>query len=203
MSTLDDEALLARWRAGEREAGAALFERHYESVARFFAYKIGPDHDDLIQATFLGLVEGLERFEGQGSFRAFLFAIARHKLIDFLDTNARERARFDPNKTSITACDPSPNTLLMVDERRRLLVAALRRLPLNVQIMLELHYWESMRIADIAAVFELPASTVKTRMRRGRQQLEGELEALARSPEQLEDTLSGLETWAARLRDRA
>ena len=199
MPELDDEALLARWRAGERKAGATLFERHYQSVARFFAYKIGHDHDDLIQATFLGLVEGVERFEGQGSFRAFLFAIARHKLLDFLAANARDRERFDPSKTSITDCEPSPTKLIMADERRRLLVTALRRLPLNVQIMLELHYWENMKIADIAAVFELPASTVKTRMRRGRQQLEGELEALARSPKQLADTLSGLETWAARL----
>jgi DNA-directed RNA polymerase specialized sigma24 family protein len=70
----------------------------------------------------------------------------------------------------------------------------------DTQIMIELHYWEGMKIVDIAAVFDMPPSTIKTRMRRARHDLELRLETLAESPEQLAMTRSGLETWAARLR---
>ncbi|MCA9708401.1 MAG: sigma-70 family RNA polymerase sigma factor, partial [Myxococcales bacterium] len=73
----DDEQLLARWRGGDAQAGAALFERYYEAIARFFVNKVGLDCGDLVQATFLGCLEGLERFRGEASFRTLLFAIAR------------------------------------------------------------------------------------------------------------------------------
>lgn len=200
MDAPTDEALLEAWVAGDRRAGAALFERHYESIARFFAYKLGPDHDDLIQATFLGLLEGADRFRKAGSVRSFLFAIARHKLLKHLERGSRARKRFDPSKTAITSDDAGVEDLLVAHDDRRLLVMALRQLPLDTQIMLELHYWESMEIRDIALVFEMPVNTVKTRMRRGRLKLEELLEALAESPQQLELTRSTLTGWAAKLR---
>ena len=56
---MTDEELLRAWSDGDRDAGERLFERHFESVVRFFRNKAAGDHEDLIQQTFLGCVESL------------------------------------------------------------------------------------------------------------------------------------------------
>lgn len=200
---LTDQELLALWREGDEGASSALFKRHYDGLARFFAYKLGPGHNDLVQDTFEGLLGGIERFRGDSNFKAFLFAIARNKLLKHLRTLCRERARFDPATTSIVAVEqnPSPRSVMVANERQKLLLAALRRLPVDTQIMVELHYWEGMKIREIALAFDMPENTVKARMRRGRIKLEQIMAELADSPDQLETSMSGLEGWAKRLRD--
>ena len=49
-------------------------------------------------------------------------------------------------------------------------MAGLRSIALELQIVLELHYWEQCSVAEIAAALELPEGTVKSRLRRGREQ---------------------------------
>jgi len=198
---LDDAVLLERWRAGDKRAGAALLERHHESLARFFMAKVQGAADDLVQATFLGLLDGaLDRYRAEASFRTFLFAIARKKLLDHLRSEVRDRARFDPAHQTLAALDRSPGSVIDAHGRDKLLLAALRELPIDTQMMLELHYWEGLRIREIAGVLELPVNTVKTRMRRGRVALDEHMRALAASREALETTLRGLEGWAQALR---
>ena len=198
---ISDEDLLAAWRGGDKRAGAALLTRHHASVARFFIHKLGADSDDLVQATFLGLLEGIDRFRGEASFRTLLFAIARNKLYRHLRDLTRDRKRFDPVVTSIAAIGLTPSSALAARDQSKLLLEALRALPLDTQMMLELHYWEKLRIADIAAILDMPEGTVKIRMHRGRRQLEDEMEKLAVSKDQLQTTLNGLSKWAARLRE--
>jgi RNA polymerase sigma-70 factor (ECF subfamily) len=201
LEALPDEELLSRWRAGDQAAGATLLRRHHESIARFFMSKVGADGEDLVQATFLGLLDGaLERFRDDASFRTFLFGIARKKLLEHLRNTIRDRERFDPQHATIAGLQRSASSVIDAHGQNKLLLAALRRLPIDTQLMLELHYWEDMRINDIARVLDLPASTIKTRMHRGRARLDEEMRALADSREQLETTLRGLDGWAQKLR---
>jgi RNA polymerase sigma-70 factor (ECF subfamily) len=198
---MSDEALLDAYKAGQQRAGMALVRRYDKKITQFFAYKFdsGPDSEDLVQATFLAVLTG--EFRRESSFRTYLFAVARNQLLRSIRDRVRDRARFDPSSTSIAALEPSPSAALMVRQRNRLLLLALRRLPIDTQIMLELHYWEQMKVKDIAAVLDLNVNTVKARMRRGREQLDAEMAAVAESKEQLETTRDGLSNWAARLRD--
>ena len=76
----DDAELLEQWRAGDRKAGEALFDRHFDAVARFFRNKVDRGIDDLIQRTFLACVESRDRFRGDSSFRTYAFAVGRHVL---------------------------------------------------------------------------------------------------------------------------
>jgi RNA polymerase sigma-70 factor (ECF subfamily) len=148
------------------------------------------------------LLEGVDRFRGDVDFRAYLFGIARNKLLRELRDRVRDRDRFelDPSKTTMAAVDPSPTAVMAAKLQHKLLLAALRQLPIDVQIMLELHYWEKMKIDDIALVLGKNRNTVRTRMKRGRERLEVEMARLAESPQELETTLGGLEKWAQRLR---
>jgi RNA polymerase sigma-70 factor (ECF subfamily) len=198
-----DSDLLRAWRDGDRDAGALLFSRYHPSMVRFFAPKIGyEESDDLIQNTFLALREGLERFREEATVRTLLFAIARNQINYYFRRLMRDRRRFafDSSQTSLAAIDPTPTQLLAGDQQNLLLLRALRELPFDTQMMIELHYWEQMPVRDIALVMEFPVNTVKTRLFRGRKRLEELMERLAESPAQLDTTLSDLSAWAARLR---
>ena len=79
---------------------------------------------------------------------------------------------------------------------------ALRAIPIDLQIALELFYWEKLSAPELAEVLEIPEGTVRSRLRRAREALEQRLRALESSPERLASTLSNLEGWALSLRDR-
>ena len=66
----DDDDLLERWRAGDKRAGNALFERHFRSLVRFFRNKVSTGIEDLVQETLLACVRGRDRLRDDGSFRA-------------------------------------------------------------------------------------------------------------------------------------
>ena len=57
-----DRQLLEAWRGGDKKAGKRLFERHYDALTRFFRNKVGPEAPDLVQQTFLGCLERIDRF---------------------------------------------------------------------------------------------------------------------------------------------
>lgn len=197
--TRSDEQLLAAWQSGERRAGELLFERYYEPVARFFFNKT--DHEaELIQQTFLACIEGAARFRGEGSFRSFLFAIAYRQLCRHY--RDRKGDRIDLTEVSVAALDPSPSRVLVEGEELRLLLAGLRQIPVDCQVVLELLYWEQLTTVEMAAVLEIPEGTVKSRLRRGRALLREAIKALAMNPAQAAHTLHGIDTWADALRAR-
>jgi len=198
-----DFELLDAWKAGDAAAGNALFERHFAAVCRFFRNKVDEGVDDLIQRTFLACVESRDRFRGESSFRTYLFTVARHELFAHLRRREREQARFDPLEHSVHDLGPTPTGVVAQHRSQRLLLEALRRIPVDLQVALELFYWEDLPASELARVLELPEGTVRTRIRRGRQLVEASLRELAEGDPDLASTLAGLEDWARSLRDRA
>lgn len=197
-----DLELLEAWRDGDARSGNELFNRHFDSVCRFFANKAPNEVDDLIQRTFLACVEGRDRYRGEASFRGYLFGVARNVLRRHYRDKRYHDDRFDPLMVSVHDLGPGPSLLIADKREQELLLAALRRLPLDHQITLELYYWESMSGSELAEVLEIPEGTVRGRIRRAKQLLEEALAELAESPEQLETTMANLEGWARSLRER-
>ena len=197
-----DIELLEAWRAGDRKAGSDLFERHFDSVCRFFANKVDRDVDDLVQRTFIACVEGKERFRGQSTFRTYLFGVAHNVLRSHLRKRKREGDRFEIGLTSVFDMGLNPTVLVAQRKEQTLTLQALRRIPLDHQIVLELYYWEDMTAADLAEVLELPEGTVRGRIRRAKKLLEEQLVALTDDEAILQSTVSGLESWARSLRQK-
>ena len=194
-----DAELFGRWSAGDEAAGEELFRRHFEAIARFFRNKANDDWPELVQRTFLTCVEARASFRGGGSFRAFLFGIAHHQLLRWLRDRGYDR--IDLTERSAHDLDPTASACVAKREEERLLLAALRRIPLELQVILELHYWEEMSSSECAEVLGLPVGTVKSRLRRARALLDGELAKLAAGP-MLASTASRLDEWAAGLREQ-
>jgi RNA polymerase sigma-70 factor (ECF subfamily) len=202
---VDDFDLLEAWRDGDRAAGNMLVRRHFSSVYRFFDTKLRLGVDDITQQTFLGLVEGRDRIADGRSFKAYLFAIARRQLMLALRGRYRAGKVFAPDAVSMQelagdGMGPSPSRVVAQAHDQRLLVAALRSIPLDFQIVVELHYWEEMNVADIAAVLDVAPGTVKSRLSRARTMLQAKIEELLAAAEHPGFSGGDLGRWVSSLR---
>lgn len=184
----EDLALLAAWQAGDKRAGDALVRHYSASVVRFFADKVQPfEVDDLAQQTWEALIHARDRFAapaaepsseaGAGisaSFRAYLYGTARFVLFGHFRRRTRA-AQFDPAVSSLEDLAPSPSRHMSAHLKLERLSAALRKLPLELQVLLELRYAHEMTSAEIAVVHGIPRGTAKSRLRLAKQRLDAQL----------------------------
>jgi RNA polymerase sigma-70 factor (ECF subfamily) len=198
----DDAELLSRWKSGDRACGEQLFARHFRSIFRFFRHKVDETTaEDLTQQTFLACADRRDAFRGESSFRAYLFGIARNHLMMLFRQRMQGRPTVDLDALSLADLGPSPSTLMRASAEQRLLLEALRRIPIDFQIAVELFYWEGMPTADIARVLGVADSTARSRLTRARARLAELVREMSSSPELADRTASGLEQWTASLAD--
>ncbi len=195
-----DRELLDAWAEGENAAGAALFDRHFGALSRFFRNKAGDAADDLIQHTLLACVEARGRFEGKSSFRTFLFSIARNVLFNHYRSAHRGPQPPDFGVSSIAEMAPSASSIIAAAGRERSLLEALRSVPLQFQVVLELAYWERLTAAEIGEVVGAPEGTVRTRLRRAKELVAKEMRRIENLGIPLESTIHQLDDWAADVR---
>jgi RNA polymerase sigma-70 factor (ECF subfamily) len=197
---VSDADLVVAFREGDRRAGEKLVERYYPKVVNFCRSKAPTAANDIAQQSFLGCFERIDKLRDPASFRAFLFGVVCNQVRYHYRRSKAEGDRLDFGSVSSMDLDPTPSRLIAKQAEQRLLLEALRRIPLDYQIVLELFYWQELRAQDIAEVLEQPLGTVKTRIRRGRILLEETLATLEAPGSLLESTTSNLEDWARGLR---
>lgn len=185
----DDAELLEAWRAGDTVAGEALFRRWLPLVYRFFRHKAAEGVDDLVQRTFMACVVARDDIRDSSSFRAYLLCIARNQLYAQLRGDRRVQ---DVGLSSLAELAPSPSAVVAQREDVARLLAAMRTIPLELRIVVELHYWESCTAAEIAQVIAAPVGTVKTRIRRARELLRTALEQLGAVGPEIDASLEAI-----------
>lgn len=201
MRSLSDPDLLTAWRAGKLTAGEELFRRHYQSIERFFHNTVAAsDVDDLVQNTFIACAEARDRFEARSSFRTYLFGIAHNVLRSHYRSRTARGEEPDFQLVSVVDLGLGQSTMLEQKRERRVLLEALRSIPLESQVLLQLRYWEELRTADLAQVLGVPRGTAVDRLRRAQDQLQQAIARIDASPEVLASTLASINGWAAALR---
>ncbi len=202
VAEIGDDELLARWSAGDRGAGGELFDRYFCGLTRFFRNKVGEGMDDLIGQTMLQLVESRQAFRGSGSFRSFVFGVAYNVLRSHHRRIYRHDAMIDFGVTSLHDLGAGPEVVAAEVAEQQLVLQALRRLPMEHQVLLELFYFEELTAGDIAVVLEAPEGTIRTRIRRARMLLEQAIASASHDRSLLESTMSRLDDWALSIRAR-
>jgi RNA polymerase sigma-70 factor (ECF subfamily) len=172
---MDDLELLEGWRTGDKRSEAQLLRRYFDVLYRFFANKVPGDADDLVQLTITALVKNRDSFEQRSSFRAYVLSIARFQLYEFIRTRKRMSSLFEYDTVTAYDLSPSPSALAAEHNQNALLLEALRRIPLNFQVALELHYWEELSGPELAEVLGVPLDTAYSRLRKARQLLKDQL----------------------------
>ncbi|MEM9491491.1 MAG: sigma-70 family RNA polymerase sigma factor [Myxococcota bacterium] len=105
--------------------------------------------------------------------------------------------------TSLVELMTTPATRIARGQDRMRLLAAMRTLPLDQQLLLELHYWEELDSPALAEVFDIAPPTARSRLHRARAALRERLDRAPDLPDLSESSVADFDQWARLLRDRA
>jgi RNA polymerase sigma-70 factor, ECF subfamily len=175
-----DEELVAAFQGGDVAAFDTLVSR-WERKIQGAIYRILRSDDearDLCQETFLKAFRGLGNFRGQAQFSSWLYQIALNL--------CRDRMRRRKTRTWVSLdetgeampVDQGASVLELVENRdlSRRVAAAIAVLPEEQREAIILKEYEGRTFPEIAAILDVPVSTVKTRLYRGLEQLRRKLE---------------------------
>src|SRR5690606_26233627 len=143
-SSSEDTDLFEAWRAGNAEAGGVLLRRYVQALRRFFQTRVTIGSEDLVQQTLLACSESAHRFRGESSFKTYLMAIAKGQLLMHLRGQGRKAGRVGPLSQDDLNDVESPEPELALWEEQGFISDALRRIPVELRQVLELHYWHEL-----------------------------------------------------------
>lgn len=176
---IQDELLVLRCQGGDAAALNALVSRWHPRLLRFAA-QLTNDRDagnDVVQDGWLAILHGLGRLNDPARFRVWAYRIMRNKCTDWVRRKATRRhatleLQCDPAAQRADGGEPSVDIADGVSRMR----AALRRLPDDERAMLALHSLGGVSVLEIAAIFDLPIGTVKSRLYNARDRLRKSME---------------------------
>jgi RNA polymerase sigma-70 factor (ECF subfamily) len=196
---MNDTELLERWRTGDRDAGDALFARYVDTLYRFFANKVNSQIDELVQQTISASLAHFEPGEHvNGRFRVRLLSSARRQLYAHYRGPSRTLDFGSVSASELCPLHTAPSMSHADELEGRALLDGLRRLPLELQLALELAYWEDLSEPEVAEVLGSSVDDAHIRLRTARELLSQDLRT--RANRQLLSTIANLERSAAALR---
>lgn len=146
------------------------------SALRGMLWALVPDRhrlDDIIQETFLTITRKADDYERGTNFRAWLFAVARYKVLHSLRERKLENA-LAPELIELLAAEaPMPEYF---DERLVHLRVCVEKLPAQAKRMLHLRYHDGLSIADVADQLARRVNSIKVMLSRVRDTLRGCIE---------------------------
>lgn len=176
---MSDAALILAHQSGDRTAFETLVARHRDSVMGFLVNRVGDDAEDLYQETWSRVGRSIDAYEDAGTFRAWVFQIARRLVIDH---HRRKSSRIQ-TVSDVTHATPSPVDPTKPDqslEARRLLQAlqeALSDLPEPTAEVVRLRLVDGWAFRAIADHQGVSLNTALSRMHRGLNRVRATLEA--------------------------
>ncbi|HEX8993143.1 MAG TPA: sigma-70 family RNA polymerase sigma factor [Anaerolineales bacterium] len=173
----DDSLLIERVRRGDQQAFLALYDRHAARVQALTLHILGDSMlaEEATQDTFMKLWSRARLYLSErGSFTVWLLTIARRTALDRLRLEGR-RPLLSDSRDPDDVWPYIPDTTQDPDEARwKSLYFAVRSLPHEQQIVIELAYYQGLSQSEIAAELGWPLGTVKTRIRAAMQALRRE-----------------------------
>ncbi len=172
LRALADEELMLLVLDGDVRAFEVIFDRH-ASAAFSLAYRMCGRRaaaEDIVQEAFLSLWRSGTGYDAsRGSVRSWVLSVVHNRAVDAFRCHA-SRDRRDVQDDGIAERLPAPDSTDAEVERRddaRQVRTALDELPPDQRQVIELAYFRGFTHNQIAEMLELPAGTVKGRMRLG------------------------------------
>lgn len=204
-STLTDLEVFERWRGGDAAMGRLFFQRHAPRLMAYFRRNVYDKSvvEELVHETFIECMRSTNA--AVTNPRAYLFGIASHMFSRHIRRKRRELSLVDggPEELNepIDGLDRDPEFMRIQRDEDRLFMKAMRKLPFDQQIVLELSFWENLSGREISEALGLPEGTVRGRIRLGRQKLQRLLVELQESPEQFKTATLTFTSWQRQVHD--
>ena len=196
-----ESELLARLRDGDQEAFRDLLRRHHTNLVRFASTFVRnrPTAEEVVQESWLGVLKGLETFEGRSSLKSWIFAIVANRARSRAVREGRtvlfsELADQDPAGPAV---DPArfdaagywdqpprawesltPERLAQSADIRRLFHEALDELPETQRAVVVLRDVEGLTSGEICNILDISETHQRVLLHRGRSRLREKLAPL-------------------------
>ena len=169
---MSEEALLRRLRADETSALEEIIAAYSPYVFSVLSRRLGcfqtpEDLEELASDVFFSLWRHRKRLRS-AHLRGWLSKVAENAAKDHL---RRQRLKTVNPEDCLTLSDPAAEALADTALRRQLLEQALDRLDPESREIFQRYYYQSCTVDQIARTMGMNPSTVKSRLRRGRQKL--------------------------------
>jgi RNA polymerase sigma-70 factor, ECF subfamily len=152
-----------------------LIEQYQHRLIRYLVYLTGNIEraEDMFQETWVRVLERGNQYNGKARFDTWLFAIARHLVIDSSrkKTTLSLEAFTEPQNGAVpvefASSEPSPFENAKLSELGSLLDAALTTIDMLQREVVMLRFQEELSLEEISHITDAPLSTVKSRLYRG------------------------------------
>jgi len=185
---LTDEALVNSFRATKEARYFKTLVGRYQDRIYNAAFRIlGNSHEseEVVQDTFIRVLQNIQTFRNQSTFAAWMFRISHNLCIDMVRTKSRKGMQvmsFDPHAhtsddphavtlnvvSQIADPEPGPSQLVDSKEQQQAVVDSLEKLPESQRIVLVLHDVEGFSYEQIAEIVGANIGTVRSRIHYGR-----------------------------------
>ena len=170
-----EDEVLARRARSEAAAFAELYDRYLQPVWRYVRSQV-PDHataEDLTAQIFFKTFVSASTYRGEGSYRSWIFQIARNTLTTWKMKRPRSEVPVDeihdPEPIDLA---PAPSGL---PEEKEVVRETVKSLPDAQQEVIELRYWKDLSIEEIADQTRRSTGAVRQLLHRARKRLERKL----------------------------
>ncbi|MGU3470844.1 RNA polymerase sigma factor SigW [Paenibacillus sp. D51F] len=171
---------------GDQRAFADLVGM-YQDKLYHLAYRMlynRQEAEDAVQETFLRVFRNMERYDESMKFSTWIYRITTNLAIDrlrrrkpgfSLDAEVPEHDGLD-GYSMFASEDASPEDEVLLSETQRIIRTAIDTLPPKYKSVMVLRYLEDLSLQEISDVLDMPVTTIKTRVHRGREFLRKKLE---------------------------
>ncbi len=167
-----DQALVARYRDGDKDAFAELVVRYQRPIynAAFWILRSADDARDVAQDVFLRVAEHVDEFDGQHRFFSWIYRIAVNEALNLLRRNGHEEWLDD--EIDLAGADTAnPESIAGDAERSRHIRRALMNLSHKDRTVIVLRHFSECSYQEIADILEIDEKTVKSRLFEARHRL--------------------------------
>ncbi len=173
-------------KTGDRGAFADIVELYKDKLYHLAYRMVGnrQEAEDIVQETFLRVFRNLDRYDETMKFSTWIYRIGTNLCIDKL---RKRKASYsldadvaDGEGTDwyamLPSDEPTPEGRVMLSETQRRIREAIDTLPEKYKSVVILRYLHDMSLQEIGDVLDMPVTTVKTRVHRGREFLRKKME---------------------------
>jgi RNA polymerase sigma-70 factor (ECF subfamily) len=172
-----DEHLYEKLRGGELRAFDVLYERYERRLFGFvLSYLKDPaEAEDVFHEAFLGVLRSREVRFGRGSFKSWLYQIARNESLNRLRKQSRWRRVAEVARGELPPRDQKDQEPDLDAKKAELALGeAVSRLPVPLSEVYHLRA-SGLSYEEMAQVLDVPVGTVKSRMHEMLMQLKKEM----------------------------
>lgn len=168
MIELEDAALVARAKVGDRKAFSRLVARHEDVVFRVCFRVLGSreDAEDAAQESFVRAYRKLDGFEGRSSFKTWMVRLSVN-----VSLNERSKRKEPLNEAPMPAPAPDPEAELLSSEASARVHGALQKIRPNYRAAIILRDLEGLSFKEVGESLDIAEGTARVWAHRGRTRL--------------------------------